>query len=162
MFVRDVMTRHAVTVDADTNLREAAKVMRDHGVGGLPVSDEGTITGFVTDRDVVIRGVAADLEPGTVSVREVMTQPVRFCSGDEDLGTAVRQMAKYRIRRLVVLDDAGQLSGILALEDVAARANDNLLARDVLRAAAKGFPLEAPQSAAQVKYEEPATSPAAS
>ena len=77
MQVMEVMSRKVATVDADANLGQAAAEMQDKNVGILPVLDGDSVAGVVTDRDLVVRGIAQHLDPESTKVRDVMsTDPV--------------------------------------------------------------------------------------
>ncbi len=131
MFVREVMTRHAETVGADEPLEAAARKMRELGIGALPVLDGGQLAGIVTDRDLAIRGVAAGADPRLVRVREAMTAQVIACREDDDVEEAARVMEERAVRRVMVLDREGDLSGMLSVEDLAGAST--ALAAAVLR-----------------------------
>ena len=119
MLVRDVMTRRAATVEAADTLQAAARVMREMGVGALPVTEAGEPIGFVTDRDLVIRAVAAGYDPCRAVVRSAMTAQLISCREDEELEDAARRMEELAVRRLVVLDERGRIAGMLSVEDLA-------------------------------------------
>jgi CBS domain-containing protein len=131
MLVREVMTRRAATVGADETLEAAARKMKELGVGALPVLDRGQLAGIVTDRDVTVRGVATGADPRRAHVREAMTAQVVACREDDDVEDAARRMEERAVRRLMVLDRAGDLSGMLSVEDLAGASM--ALAADVLR-----------------------------
>lgn len=121
MLVADVMTRRAETVGPDDSLAAAARRMRDLGIGALAVLDGERLVGLVTDRDIVVRGVAAGGDPAAIPVRRAMTAHVLECREDDDLAIAAVRMQAAAVRRLVVLDAAGGLAGILSIDDVALR-----------------------------------------
>ena len=117
MFVRDVMTRQVMTAAPDASIRQVARVMSQIDSGVVPiVNDE--VLGIVTDRDIVVRAVAEGLNlDGPVS--EIMTSGVESCLEDDDLREASRRMSELQMRRLLVFDRAGNVSGILSLGDMA-------------------------------------------
>jgi CBS domain-containing protein len=119
MLVRDAMTRDVERLGPDETLVEAARRMRDAGVGALPVCADGGVVGFITDRDIVVRAVAAGRDPAFADVRSVMTAYVVECRDDEDLAEAVARMEERAVRRAVVLDAGHQLVGMLSVDDVA-------------------------------------------
>lgn len=131
MLVREVMTRHAATIGADDTVEAAGRRMRELGIGALPVLDRGQLAGIVTDRDLAVRAVAAGADPRRTHVREAMTPQVVACREDDDLEDAARRMEERAVRRIMVLDREGELSGMLSVEDLVGASM--ALAADVLR-----------------------------
>ncbi len=131
MFVREVMTRHAATIGADETLESAARRMKELGVGALPVLDRGQLSGIVTDRDLAMRAVAAGADPTRVRVRDAMTPQVIACREDDEVEDAARRMEERAVRRIMVLDREGDLSGMLSVDDLVCASM--ALAADVLR-----------------------------
>lgn len=121
MLVRDAMTDRAETIGPDETLQAAASRMRDLGVGALVVREEDRVIGILTDRDIVVRGVAEGRGPADAPVRSAMTPQVIDCCEDEELEEAVTRMERGAVRRVVVLDAAGRLVGMLSVDDVALR-----------------------------------------
>ena len=119
MKVSDAMTRQVSIARPTDTVREVALTMAKVDSGVAPVVDDGKVVGLVTDRDIVLRVVAEGLGfDGPVS--EVMTSgEVLSVKEDDVLADATAKMANHQVRRLVVLNDAGALSGILSLGDVA-------------------------------------------
>ncbi len=104
---------------AEESAREAARRMRDQDVGTLVVVDEKRHPlGIVTDRDLALRCLAEEGDPDTTRVGAVMTAPVACVSESTPIEEALRRMAGSSVRRLAVTDEAGQLAGLLALDDV--------------------------------------------
>jgi CBS domain-containing protein len=119
MRVREIMTGEPVCVAPDTEVIEAAELMRRHGVGALPVCDERRLVGIVTDRDIVLRHVARGhhVQP----VGSIMT-PYPFAIGpDEPVERAKAIMLEHRVRRLPVTEN-GEIVGIISRADIARRA----------------------------------------
>ena len=131
MFVREVMTRHAATIGADETLESAARKMKELGIGALPVLDRGQLSGIVTDRDLAVRAVATGADPARIHVRDAMTAQVIACREDDDVEEAARVMEERAVRRVMVLDREGDLSGMLSVEDLAGAST--ALAAAVLR-----------------------------
>ncbi len=119
--VSEVMTRGVRSLAPDDTLQFAAQAMEELNVGVIPVCTEGRVVGIVTDRDIVVRGVAQGLAPASTQLREVMSEPVETCREDEPLEEATQKMEERQIRRLPVMDAQGELVGILSLGDVAAK-----------------------------------------
>jgi CBS domain-containing protein len=115
--VRDVMTPGPIGVDYDQSVGEAARVMRDWGVGAILVVSNGSLYGLVTDRDLVVRAVAeergADEPVGPLSSANLIG-----VDADADVHEAMRLMRQHGVRRLPVLE-GGQVAGIVSLGDLA-------------------------------------------
>ena len=116
--VGDVMTADPHCVDASATLAEAAQVMRDRDVGSVIVTEAGTATAIVTDRDIAVRAVADGRDPNETRVGDVSSGELATLSPDEEVGDAVRKMTDKDIRRLPVVED-GKPVGIVSLGDLA-------------------------------------------
>jgi CBS domain-containing protein len=119
MQVSDVMTRDVETIPPDASLQQAAQAMEAIGVGSLPVCDGRRLVGTLTDRDIVVRGVAAGRSPIEMLVRECMTKDISYAFEDEDAEEVLARMKALQVRRLAVLDKEKNLIGIVALGDIA-------------------------------------------
>jgi hypothetical protein len=95
-------------------LSDAAERMRDSEVGVLPVFESGRLTGMLTDRDLVVRGMAEGKEPQTTTVREIMTPRAVYVFEDQNTSEAAQLMRDQRVRRLVVLNHNHDLVGIVS------------------------------------------------
>jgi CBS domain-containing protein len=121
--VRDLMTKTAVSCPAGISLAAAGALMWQHDCGSLPiVDDSGTVIGMITDRDICIAVSTRDVPSSQIMASEVVTRPPSVCSPDDDVRSALRLMAKERIRRLPVVGDKGILTGILSFNDIVLRA----------------------------------------
>ena len=125
--VRDVMTRGVETVTPDATIAEVARKMRDLDVGSLPVTDGSKLVGIVTDRDLSVRATAAEKDPNSTQVREVMSPQLTWVFEDEPADAAARVMRERQIRRLPVLDRSDRLVGVVALADLATDLGDDKL-----------------------------------
>jgi CBS domain-containing protein len=119
MKVSEAMTREVEIIDPNAAVGDAARRMRDDNVGALPVGENDRLIGIVTDRDIVVRGVADNRLGGTTAVRDVMSEHVYYCFDDDDLEQAAKIMAEHQVRRLPVLNQDKRLVGIVALADLA-------------------------------------------
>lgn len=115
---RDIMTTPAETLPPTATLTEAARRLRDLNVGSLPILDGDHLAGVVTDRDIVVRGVAEGLDPSSATVAEVATGAVVTVDVDDDAAEVARIMGERQVRRVPVLD-GGKLVGLIAQADVA-------------------------------------------
>ena len=107
----------AVTCDGTTTLAGAARMMDAASVGSLVVTTGRRILGIVTDRDIAIRGCGQDL-PGTTPVTDVMTKQVVSMCDTGDVFNAAAEIARSGCRRLPIVNEAGELQGIIALDDL--------------------------------------------
>ena len=119
MQVSEIMTRGVETIAPDASLQQAAAAMEALGVGSLPVCDGDRLVGAITDRDIVIRGVAAGLSPVDTVVRDCMTEDIAWAYCDEQAEEVLERMKTLQVRRLAILDRDKKLAGIVALGDIA-------------------------------------------
>jgi len=119
MKIRDIMTPDVVLVNPNTAVRNVAIRMRDEDVGALPVGENDRLAGMVTDRDVVVRGVAENQSPSDCTVKDVMSEGVYYCFDDEEAERAADLMTEHKVRRLPVVNRDKRLVGIVALADLA-------------------------------------------
>ncbi len=121
MKVAEIMSRNVVSVDQREPVTAAARLMKRHNLGALPVCDgEGRLRGLVTDRDIVTRCIAMDYDPTDTMLREIMTRGITTCAPEDAADAAAARMGREQIRRLPVTAD-GKLVGMLSLADVARR-----------------------------------------
>lgn len=118
MKVSDVMTRDVQVAAPTDTIADVARRMSEIDSGVIPIAEGDRIVGVITDRDIVVR-VVGEGRDNEIPVSEVMTSPVETCAASESLKAATKKMADLQMRRLVILDDAGKLAGILSLGDVA-------------------------------------------
>ena len=119
MQVHHAMSRNVELVNPATPLREAALRMRELEIGALPVGEGDRLVGMVTDRDLVVRGLAQAQDLRTACVRDCMTPQVLYCYDDQALDEVAASMADNQVRRLPVVNRDKRLVGIVALADIA-------------------------------------------
>ena len=142
MEIREVMTESVVTAPPDAPVRYIAELMRERNVGSvILVDDDGSPVGFITDRDLAV-SVLADGHDGGDPAEGHASSPVVTGAPGMAIEDATELMARHGIRRLPVLD-GGRLTGIVTLDDIAARTGDAELAQSltaqITRAALPGF-----------------------
>ena len=115
--VGDVMTRDPFTLSCSATIMSAAQVMRDADVGDVIVLDHGDAVGIVTDRDIVVRGLAAGCDLST-AVGEIASRNLATVAPSDPIERAVTLMRKYAIRRLAVLENNLPV-GIISIGDLA-------------------------------------------
>jgi CBS domain-containing protein len=132
MKVKEVMTGGIETISPDSTLEQAARKMRLRDIGILPVVDEDIILGVVTDRDLVLRGLAEGRPAHLTVVRQVMT-PIAFtCYEDQSITEVSKLMEKNMVRRLLVLDRKEKLAGLVSLTDLALKVENEKVSGHVL------------------------------
>lgn len=119
MKIVDVMSDAVEFVAAGASAKDAAELMGELDVGGLPVGTPENLEGVLTDRDILFRVVAAGLDPTAVNVGEITSRPALTCQEADGLRTAMDLMVANHVRRLPVRDDRGRVTGIVTLADVA-------------------------------------------
>lgn len=120
---REIMTKNVTTGARGMTLQQVARILRDGDMGALPIVENNTLIGIVTDRDIVVRGIAEGKE-STADVAEVMTAEVFSVKPDDFVFEAIRLMGDKQIRRIPVISENGELAGIIAMADVALETED--------------------------------------
>ncbi len=134
MLVKEAMSAKVESVGPDVTARECARKMDQLGVGTLPVWENGSLVGFVTDRDICCRAVGGGKDPRAVVAREIMTRDVASCFDDQHCVEAARLMKERHVRRLAVINRNQMMVGLFSVDDLARYSHD--LAGEVLEAAA--------------------------
>ncbi len=121
MKVRDVMSRGVQTARAADTIQQVARRMSELDTGFMPICEGDRVLGLLTDRDIAIRAVAEGLGPETLATK-IMTSGAESAAEDDDVDEVTTKMARLQIRRIVILDKAGKLAGVMSLGDVALEA----------------------------------------
>jgi CBS domain-containing protein len=130
MEIREVMTESLVTAPADAPVRQIAEIMRERNVGSVVLLDaDGEAVAFITDRDLAV-SVLADGHGGDATASDHASSPVVTAAPGTELEEATQLMVNHGIRRLPIVDD-GRLTGIVTLDDLAARIGDADLAASI-------------------------------
>jgi CBS domain-containing protein len=130
MQIREVMTESVVTAAADVTVRRVAEMMRERNVGSVVLlGDDGEAVAFITDRDLAV-SVLADGHSGDAAAADHASSPVVTAEPGTDVEDAAQLMVANGIRRLPIVDD-GNLTGIVTLDDLAARIGDPDLAANI-------------------------------
>jgi CBS domain-containing protein len=123
MNVERLMTKDVRTCRPEDGLTEAARAMWERDCGCVPVVDEShRVVGMITDRDVCMAAYTRGSRLQDIRIDEVMSRRVLSCQPDTPLADAEATMRSGRVRRLPVVDDAGQLLGLVSLADIAQEA----------------------------------------
>lgn len=160
MRVREIMTQLVHTIRAEATLEQASRLLRDQNIGCAPVVEEAlvkethlkrdvlekigftpiveeeVVVGVLTDRDIVVGGIASGKDPKITPVSQIMNHDFTCCHADDDISQAAAAMEEKKVRRLFVLDRDEHVMGVLSLHDVSAV--DPLTTGEVLQAMGKG------------------------
>ncbi len=121
MKVEDIMSGHVISVGQKEPVTAAARLMKRHNLGALPVCDDtGRLRGVVTDRDIVTRCIALDLDPADTMLREIMSRGILTCGPGDDVDKTAAAMGREQVRRIPVTD-GDRLVGMVSLADMARR-----------------------------------------
>lgn len=126
MKVKDVMSENVVCCSPDARLPEVARAMVEGDCGEIPVVDDKERmrpVGVVTDRDIVVRAVAAEQDARKLTAAECMTSPCVTTTPETSLDECMHLMERHRIRRVPVVDAGGSCCGIVAQADIARHAS---------------------------------------
>lgn len=137
MLAKDVMSTNPKTLPPTASLKEAAELMEAQDFGFVPIAENDRLVGAVTDRDLVVRGVAEGRDPNNTTLGEVMTKGIQYCFESDSEEEIANRMEKEQIRRLVVLTENKRLSGI-SLGDVATKVGDEKLSGEITYAVSEG------------------------
>ena len=122
MKIGDVCNRIVIYVHEDESVQRAAELMRKYHVGNLVVTeldDERQMpVGIVTDRDIVVEVIAKGVDPNELTVGDIMSKELELASEGDDVSDVLDAMRESGIRRMPVVDSAGALVGVLALDDL--------------------------------------------
>ena len=120
---RELMSRNITTVHHGDSIVLAARLMGECDCGALPVVDnQYRLVGMITDRDIVVRGVAHGKDPRHTYVHECMTDETFACHANDSLEGCMRQMSHHQVRRLPIVDDNDRVIGIISQSDLARHA----------------------------------------
>lgn len=118
MSIASLVSRPVSLLPPTSTCAEAARRMRRQNVGCIVVEEEGAPIGIVTDRDLVTRVLAEELNPAETSIASVMSRFPVFLTAERELGEALQLMVEMGVRRLPVVKSNGRLLGMLSLDDV--------------------------------------------
>lgn len=133
MQLREIMRTDYHVIPHTATIQEAAKMMRDHDVGLLPVTDNGKMIGTVTDRDVVVRVIANGGDTSMIPMSQAMTAQLIYTYEDKNVTEALRLMEENQVRRLIVVNQAQQVVGLVSLSDMTRTDNADEMVAEVLR-----------------------------
>lgn len=118
MKIREIMTTNVECVAPEMGLVEMAQKMKTLDVGFLAVCEKDRLMGTVTDRDIVIRGVAGGLDATANTARDVMTPEVHWCYEEDNVKDVAEKMRDKEVRRMLILNSEKRLVGVVSLGDI--------------------------------------------
>jgi CBS domain-containing protein len=122
--VSDVMTTDLVTVPSTASIADVARLMRDRNIGDVLVTNNGKLRGIVTDRDIVVRGVAEGADFSSEPLSRVLSEDLTTVTPDTPIDRAAQIMGDNALRRLPVVDN-GKPVGIVSIGDLAVERDPN-------------------------------------
>ena len=128
--VNEVMTPAPVTVPPETSLAEAGDLMRRHGIGDVLVVHDGRLRGLVTDRDIVVRAVAAQQDMTDTAVADICSTNLVTIGPGDDADAAVGLMRKHSVRRIPVVDGDHPI-GMVSIGDLAVQRDERSALADI-------------------------------
>ena len=160
---RDIMTRDVTVATRETTLQEVAQMMRDEDTGVIPVVERedapllasdakpeetprinnrirsnGRLVGLITDRDIVVRALSEGRDAREVRAEEIMTDDIHSAHPNDRVIDAIRTMGDKQVRRIPVVDDKGNLRGIISMADVALETEEDQELADALEEISSG------------------------
>jgi CBS domain-containing protein len=121
MTIATICTHRVITVERGIDIAAASAVMRENHIGYLIVTDapaDGAPIGVITDRDIVVKVVAKDVDPHTLTVGDVMTPDPLTAAEDDGIGETLHRMRRLGVRRVPVVGPRGLVTGVLSIDDV--------------------------------------------
>ena len=135
MLLKEMMTTGVETMAPNASLSDAARRMKEKDIGLLAIAEDDNVFGVLTDRDIVIRGLAEDMDPTATDVTEVMSEQALSMSQSTPVEEAVNAMEAQQVRRILVADEAHQLVGVISLGDLATRGGQQMAGEVVQKVA---------------------------
>ena len=132
MKVKEIMTHPLKIISYNATISQAAQKMETLDVGVLPVEKKEKIVGMITDRDIVLRVIAQNLDPQKTTVDNAMTSYIISCGENDDIEKAARLMEENHVHRLLVIDN-DKAVGIFSIGDLARKIEDDHIIHEVLR-----------------------------
>ncbi len=119
MTVREIMTTNVECLSPDATVTEVANKMKTLDVGFIALCENDRLVGTVTDRDIVIRCIAAGKNISACMARDIMSKDIFWCYDDQDVKEVVRQMSEKEVRRMLILNRDKRLVGVVSIGDIA-------------------------------------------
>ena len=118
--IRDLIKPKLVIVEPDEKVAQAAKVMEKENVGAVLILDEGKPRGIVTDRDIVVRCIAENIDVDDCTVENIMTETLETCRDTDGIYDVIQKMQDAKVRRIPIVDRTGRAIGVVSFGDILA------------------------------------------
>lgn len=118
--LRDIVNRELVTVEPDAKVVEVAKQMADQDVGSVLVLSNGKPRGILTDRDIVVRCLAKNIDVSDCTIENIMTESLETCNEEDGIFECIEKMRSAKVRRMPVVNQQGKVIGIISFGDLLA------------------------------------------
>jgi CBS domain-containing protein len=118
MKIREIMTTNVECVSPGTGVQELAEKMKALDVGFVPICENDRLAGTVTDRDIVVRGLAGGQNINTIKAKDIMTKDVIWCFEDQDIKDVAKRMRDKDVRRMLILNQNKRLVGVVSIGDI--------------------------------------------
>jgi len=118
MKVREIMTTNVECVAPDAGVTDLASKMKTLDVGFIAICENDRLVGTVTDRDIVIRGIAGGKNISTCKARDIMTKDIFWCFEDQEVKDVAKQMSEKEVRRMLILSQNKRLVGVVSIGDI--------------------------------------------
>ena len=132
--VRDIMTPSPHTIQSIESVMNAAQLMRKSDIGDVIVVEDERLFGILTDRDIVVRVLAEGRDPETTPVGDICSRELTTVRPTDSVGDVVRVMREKAIRRLPVVEESGEVIGIVSIGDVAVERDRHSALADISKA----------------------------
>lgn len=119
MNIKEIMNSNVETITRTTSLQEAAELMQKENTGFLVIAENDEFIGTITDRDIVVRGIAEKLEIDTTAVQEIMTPNFLSCHEEHTVDEVANHMNEEHVQRMPVVNSDNQITGIVSIGDMA-------------------------------------------
>jgi CBS domain-containing protein len=118
MKVREIMTTNVECIAPQTSVIDLAQKMKSLDVGFLGVCENDRLVGTITDRDIVIRGIATGRDINTCTARDIMSHDVYWCFEEDNVKDVAQKMRDKEVRRMLLLNQEKRLVGVVSLGDI--------------------------------------------
>jgi len=118
MKVSEIMTTNVECISPDAGMTEIANRMKILDVGFLAICENDRLIGTITDRDIVIRGIASGKNLDTLKARGIMSDDVFWCYEDDAIKDVAGKMREKNVRRMVILTRDKRLAGVVSIGDI--------------------------------------------